>query len=103
MGRKIELEFYDNKYVIEYNRSSVKEVLNSKTDDELQNAIVLIKSGLIMHHKDNLPTDDEIFGWVMALGEDVGEFAKALEEMVQGVLNTFKEDRKNLKWGKVEA
>lgn len=103
MGRKIELEFYDKKYVIEYNRSSVREVLNNKSDDDLENAIILIKSGLVMHHKDELPSDEDIFAWVMALGDDISEFANALREMVQGVLDTFKEDRKNLKWGKVEA
>ena len=105
MGRKIELSFYDKKYIIEYNRSSVRKVLlhNNKNDDTIQRAIMLIKCGLVMHHEDDLPSDDDIFGWVMALGSEVENFANALREMVQSVLDTFKEDRKNLHWGKVEG
>ena len=100
MARKIELEFYDKKYTIEYNRASVKEIILNNKQDTIEQVVVLIKSGLVIHHKDNMPTDEEIFGWVVALGEDVKEFATALQEMVQEVLDTFESDRKNLKWRK---
>ena len=100
MARKIELEFYDKTYTIEYNRASVKEIILNNKQDTIEQVVVLIKSGLVIHHKDNMPTDEEIFGWVVALGEDVKEFATALQEMVQEVLDTFESDRKNLKWRK---
>ena len=100
MARKIELEFYDNTYVIEYNRASVKEIISKDEKDEIKQVITLIKAGLEIHHKDNMPSDDEIFGWVMALGEDIKPFAEALQEMVQEVISTFESDRKNLKWRK---
>ena len=104
MGRKIELDFYDKKYTIEYNRYSVKCVLtNNKSDEPLNQAINLIKCGLIMHHENELPTDDVIFGWVVAMGKNLEPFAEELRNMVQDVLKTFEEDRKNLKWAKVEA
>ena len=104
MDRKqIELSFYDRKYIIEYNRSSVKLFIKAKSDDTIDQVVQLIKCGLLMHHENELPSDDEIFGWVMALGDDMKEFADALQEMVQDVLDTFKNDRKNLKWGKVVA
>ena len=103
MARQIKLSFKDKDYIIEYNRMSVKQVLKIKTGDDIDQVIALIKAGLTMHHKDELPSDDEIFGWVLALGEDTTEYAKALQEMVQDVLDTFKDDRKNLKWAKVEA
>ena len=101
MARKIELEFYDNTYIIEYTRASVKEIFLKEGKDEIEQVVALIKGGLQLHHKDNMPTDDEIFGWVMALGEDLKPFAEALQAMVQEVLETFKTDRKNLKWRKV--
>ena len=63
--------------------------------------INLVKCGLTKHHKDDMPSDDDIFGWVMAMGESVKDFAEALHEMVQGVLDTFKTETKNLKWEKV--
>lgn len=101
---RIELSFYDKKYTIEYNRASVKEFLKIKdAGDEIDQAVALIKCGLIMHHKDDMPKDSEVLGWVLALGEDLNNFAQALTGMVQDVLTTLKADRKNLKWGKVEA
>ena len=104
MGRKrIELEFYDKKYTIEFNRTSVREVIKTQDDDNtIQQVINLVKSGLIMHHKDNMPSDDEVFGWLIGLGDGLGSFAEALRDMVQDVLEVLKNDGKNLKWGKVE-
>jgi len=101
---KIELSFYDKTYTIEYNRASIKEVLKHESDqDEADKIVALIRSGLLINHKDNMPSDDEIFGWIVAMGDEAKEFAEALQEMVQDVLNTFESDRKNLKWAKVKA
>ena len=98
------MSFYDRNYIIEFDRASVKEFLKVKDDgDEIDQVIALIKSGLVKHHKDEMPSDDEIIGWVMAMGEDLKGFAEALQGMVQDVLTALKADRKNLKWGKVEA
>lgn len=101
MGRKvINLSFYDKEYTIEYNRASVLKVISNESKEPLDQVVNLIKCGLIKHHEKEMPSDDEIKGWLLALGDDMQEFANALQEMVQEVLNTFKEDRKNLKWGK---
>lgn len=104
MGRKqINLEFYDKKYIIEYNRSSVLEVVGIKEENDLDKIVGLVKAGLKMHHENDMPSNDEVKGWLIALGDNVKDFAEALQEMVQDVLETFKSDRKNLKWGKAEV
>lgn len=101
---RIELTFYDKSYIIEYNRASVKEFLMLKNKgDEIEQVVALIRCGLVMHHEKDMPTNNDILGWVLALGEDVKDFANALQGMVQDVLTTLETDRKNLKWGKVEA
>ena len=100
---RIELEFNDKKFTIEYDRASVREFLRVKENiSDLDQAVALIKCGLLKHHKDDMPSEEDILGWVMAM-EDLNEFAKALSEMVQDVLSAIKTDRKNLKWAKVEA
>lgn len=103
---RIELSFYDKDYVIEFNRASIKEFFklkSKKSDDELDEVVALIKCGLVMHHKDDMPSDEDVFGWVLAMGESIKDFASALHEMVQDTLTTLETDRKNLKWGKVQA
>lgn len=101
---RIELSFYDNKYTIEYNRASIREFLSLKNvDNEIDQVVALIKCGLQMHHEDDMPSDEMIVSWVLALGDDVKPFAEALTSLVQDVLEALKADRKNLKWGKVEA
>ena len=99
---RIELSFNDKAYVIEYNRASIREFLKNKEGkDELEQVVELVKAGLLLHHQNEMPSDDNVFGWLMAMGEDLKDFADALHGMVQDVLNTIKEDRKNLKWEKV--
>lgn len=99
---RIELSFNDKNYTIEYDRASIREFLKHKDEgDEIEQIINLVKCGLAKHHKDEMPSDDDVFGWVMAMGEDVKNFAEALHGMVQDVLDTFKADTKNLKWEKV--
>ena len=95
MARKIELEFYDKKYIIEYNRKAVADVVRFKGKDDIDVVVNLIKCGLSKNHEKDMPSDDEIIGWVMALGDDLTAFAEALKELVQDVLNTFENDRKN--------
>ena len=99
----IKLEFEDKVYIIEFNRSRVRDFLKIKEADPIDQAIAMIKVGLKLHHADEMPSDDQVFGWVMAMGDDMNTFAQTLQTMVQEVLETFKQDRKNLKWGKVEA
>ena len=101
MARTIKVSFYDKDYTIEFDRSSVRYVLEHTKEDGMQQAIVLIKGGLLKHHKNELPSDDDIFGWIMAMGKEMTEFASALQEMVQEVLKAFEDDRKNFKWAKV--
>ncbi len=100
---QIKLSFYDKDYILEYNRASVRDVLKIKSDDTIDNVVALVKAGLKMHHADNMPSDEEVFGWVLAIGDDTKAFAETLQQMVQEVLDTFESDRKNLKWGKIEA
>ena len=100
MARKIELEFYDKKYIIEYNRSAVLDVVSFKGESDIETIVNLIRCGLKKNHEKDMPTDDEIKGWLMALGEDLTAFAEELREMVQEVISTFESDRKNLKWRK---
>ena len=99
---RIELSFNDKNYVIEYNRASIREFLKHKDDkDELEQVVTLIRCGLIMHHMNDMPSSDEIFGWVLSMGGDAERFVEALREMIQDTLNVLKADRKNLKWEKV--
>ena len=99
---RIELSFYDKNYVIEFNRASVKGFLKVRNGgDELDKVVALIKSGLLMHHANDMPEDDEVYGWVLAMGEDIKPFAEKLQGMVQEVLNALTADRKNLKWREV--
>lgn len=100
MARKIELEFYDKKYVIEYNRSAVLDVVGFNGENDFETIVNLIRCGLKKNHEKDMPTDEEIKGWLLALGNDLTAFADALKEMVQEVISTFESDRKNLKWRK---
>ena len=104
---RIELSFYDKNYTIEYNRAIVKEFLRNKDKldqkSEIDQVVALIKFGLEMHHKDDMPEDDVILDWALALGEDLKGFIEALRDLIQGAIASIEEDRKNLKWAKVEA
>lgn len=100
MARKIELEFYNKKYIIEYNRSAVLNVVSFEGGNNLETIVNLIKCGLVKNHENDMPTDDDIKGWILALGDDLMPFAEQLKEMVQDVISTFENDRKNLKWRK---
>ena len=102
---RIELSFYDKTYTIEYNRESIKDFLMLKKEgvEEIEQVINLIKCGLKMHHADDMPSRDVILAWVMAMGSDIKDFTTALRDLIQGAIEALEVDRKNLKWGKVEA
>ena len=70
-------------------------------DDTLELAIKLVECGLLKNHKNEMPDREEIIGWLLALGEDLGDFVKALQECVEAVIEVVKNDQKskNLKWG----
>lgn len=103
MARVIEIEFNDKTYLIEYNRRAVVKFMTSqsKNNDDFEVAINLIKCGLLKHHEKELPTDDVIFGWVLAMGDDAKNFIKALKECIEEVITTIKADKETsgFKWG----
>ena len=103
MARKIELDFYDKTYVIEYNRASVKEIFLKDSKDEIEQVISLIKGGLLLHHKNDMPSDEEILGWIIALGSDLEDFAKESGFNVLGRLPIVSENAKKVDEGKVES
>lgn len=103
MGRIIDLQFNDKTYSIEYNRESIVKLMANRNDDEdtFEMAITLIQCGLMKNHKNDMPEREEIVGWLLALGDDLQDFVKALQESVQAVIEVIQADQKskNLKWG----
>lgn len=130
MARRIELTFNDKKYIIEYtNRAEVldyfkqlslvggkmlkeeekatksknKEDINEfNIVDGMTTLVLLIKAGLVEHHKDEMPSDKVITSWVFAMPK-ANEFYETLMSMVQEVINSIKGETKNMKWEVVEA
>ena len=103
MARKINIEFNDTTYTIEYNRESVVKLMGSLKDEdsELEQAIVIIYYGLWKHHKNNMPDMDDVYGWVIAMGEgQLKDFVEALRVSIQEVIETVKSEQKqgNFKW-----
>ena len=104
MARIIDVEFSDKKYTIEYNRRSVVEfmTMQNDSDNSIKVATKLIQCGLLKHHEHELPSEDEIVGWVIAMGEDAPKFVEALKTCIDDVLATIKADKENksgFKWG----
>ena len=108
---RINVEFYDKKYTIEFDRESVKEffkqkdALTKKAKDPIEmtkQLTALIKCGLIKHHAKEMPSDEDLLGWILAMGEDAKPFMEALIDMVNDIMSTLKSDRKNFRWGKVD-
>ena len=108
---RINVEFYDKKYTIEFDRESTKEFFKNKDNfkknvedpvEKTQQLILLIKCGLAKHHANDMPSDDDVLGWILAMGEDAKPFMEALIDMLNDVLQTVKSDRKNFHWGKVD-
>jgi len=112
---RIKLKFYDKEYIIEYkNRDEVKnyfvdldkllkqidkleETSNEYVDTSLKAIGLLIKAGLVEHHKDDMPSDSDIEKWVMAIPNPT-EFFNKLMSLVQGVVSSVEQDAKNLTW-----
>ena len=112
---RIKLKFYDKEYIIEYkNRDEVKNYFvdvaslyekiekldeNSKEyiDTSLKALALLIKAGLVEHHKDDMPSDEELHNWAMSV-PNAKEFYTKLMSMVQEVLSSVEQDAKNLTW-----
>lgn len=92
MARIIELEFKGRTYTIEYNRLSLLALAQHKVDenDAITSMVNMLHYGLLKHHKDNIPSDDELLdllaciddleGFMKELGECVAETAQALKE-----------------------
>jgi len=111
MARKIRLQFYDKTYTIEYaNRIEVKEYFTQlskiKNDGKIENGIkslvILLKAGLVKHHKSEMPSDEEIERWATSI-PNAELFYETLMEMVQEVVSVIDGDTKNLKWEVEEA
>lgn len=123
MARRIKLQFHDKEYIIEYsNRAEVlsyfaeldivsKNVAGKDKEVDVENfdvengfnaLILLIKAGLVEHHKDDMPSDSELARWVLII-PNPNEFYETLRGMVQDVISTINDDRKNMKWEVEEA
>lgn len=103
MGRIIDITFNDKTYALEYDRYSVLKFMekqNKSGEDGVLSAINLVSCGLIKHHANELPSDDEVLGWLLAMGDDLEPFTKELSKSVEEVITSLKETQQgNLKWG----
>lgn len=109
MGR-IKLKFYDKTYIIEYaNRLEVKsyfaELSKIKDTKDFENGIkalvLLVKAGLVEHHKNDMPSDSELENWVVSI-PNAQQFYDKLMSMVQEVVSVIENDTKNLNWEVVD-
>lgn len=114
---RIKLKFYDKEYIIEYkNRDEVKayfvdlQELYDKLekidpDKNVKDYVlvsskaleILIKAGLVEHHKDNMPSDEDIKRWITTI-PNATAFYEKLMSMIQEVVSSVEEDAKNLSW-----
>lgn len=104
MGRIIDIEFNGKPYVIEYDRYSVLRFMEKQqgkgAQDNLSNAINLVACGLLKHHANGMPSDDEILGMLLALGDDLKPFTEELSKCLEEVITSLKGSQEgNLKWG----
>ncbi len=99
---RINIEFNDKKYSIEYNREAIVKMLSSnKNDDsEVEQAVSLIYWGLYKHHKNEMPEREEIYSWLLSMGDQVESFVKALQSSIEDVLTAVGKEQKqgNFKW-----
>lgn len=106
MGR-IKLKFYDKTYIIEFaNRAVVKNYFAELSkieneDDDFEKGIkalvLLLKAGLVKHHKEDMPSDEELERWATSI-PNAKEFYEKLMSMVQEVVSLVDKDRKNTSW-----
>ena len=123
MGRIIDIQFNDKTYTIEHDRASVyayfgnklkqlenqdaniedikneelvKKVMSSITLDDI---VDIVYYGLQKHHKDDMPSKDELFGLIVVLPNLEGFFTEVVNS-IKEVLSAIKEDKKgNATWG----
>lgn len=104
MGRIIDIEFNDKTYSLEYDRYAVlkfMELQSNQKGDGVTSAINLVHCGLIKHHSQEMPENDEILGWLLVMGEDLEAFTQELSKCIEEVTTALQETKKsgNLKWG----
>lgn len=103
---RINVEFNDRKYIIEYNRRSIVKLMESQNekDSEIESAVKIIYYGLYKNHSNDMPDMDDIYGWIIAMGEQLKPFVEALNGLIQDVLTTVKNEQENkgFKWGVVK-
>ena len=109
MGR-IKLKFYDKEYIIEYaNRIEVKQyfaqLMPYKDKEDFQSSVkalvLLIKAGLVEHHSNDMPSDEDLENWATIM-PNAEEFYAKLMSMIKEVVNVIENDTKNLKWEVVD-
>lgn len=102
MGRKIDLEINGNTFTIEYDRASVYKYIANKEDSEtitIEDAVDLVYFGLLKNHEEEMPTKDDIFGWLLGI-EDLTAFYTEVTKSIEEVLTAIEQDKKgNVKWG----
>lgn len=103
MGRVIDITFNDKSYALEFDRYAVlkfMELQNSGDSDGVTSAINLVHCGLIKHHSNEMPENDEILGWLLVLGDELEPFTKELSKCVEEVTTALQNTKSgNLKWG----
>ena len=102
MARIIDLQFDDKTYSIEYDRRSVYRLMSETSEDknQLDQVIDFVYFGLLKHHKDEMPTKEEITDWLIVI-DDLQGFATELANCIQETITSIKEDKErgNVKWG----
>lgn len=108
---RIKLSFYDKDYIIEFaNRIEVKEYFaqlstlekSNDVNDGIKALVILLKAGLVEHHKNEMPSDEQLERWATSM-PNAKKFYEKLMSMVQEVVSVIEQDTKNLKWEVEEA
>lgn len=92
MARIIDIEFNGKQYTVEYNRIALLMLAQNKVneDETISSLVNLLHYGLYKHHKNDMPSDDELLdllnsvddleGFMQVLGECVRETAQAIQD-----------------------
>ena len=62
---------------------------------------MLLKAGLIEHHANDMPSDEQLENWVTIM-PNADKFYEKLMSMVQEVITVIEKDTKNLTWEVVD-
>ena len=103
MARIIDIEYNSKHYVIEYNRSALFDLaqkggFQEGVEPTFDTIVEIVRYGLQKHHKDDMPTDDEIKELIFDI-EDIEGFVKELGNCISETANALKEKQGNAKWG----